>query len=100
MNKTAEGNGRNRELFQSLCTLNFHLKYQCGDHENAPLRSAAVGTANGEPQARSPLDPQLCVCQRQASYGTLSANDSAKQITYFSPISVECQKALVDRFGS
>ena len=43
MNKTAEGNGKNRELFQSLCTLNFHLKYQCGDHENAPLRSPTSG---------------------------------------------------------
>lgn len=72
----------------------------CGDQENAPLRSAAVGTVDAEPQARSPLDPQLCVCQRQASYGTLSANDRAKQITYFSPISVECRKALVDKFGS
>lgn len=40
MNKiTQEGNGRNKDLFQSLYTLNFHLKYQYGDHENAPLRS-------------------------------------------------------------
>lgn len=50
----------------------------CGDHENAPLRPPAVGAQLMESHSTVPLDPQLCVCQRQASYGTLSANDGAK----------------------